>query len=592
VAALQLCFAGVFDIAFAGSNKLLISQNGVLDAVSLTDGSVTSLLPAYDGDLREVAGGFAGDAYFTSGCLVKRISAVDGTGTITTVGGNGGCDPGGRLNDQPATLGTLNPTRLTSYPGGLLVAEVDDIRLIDRTSLTSHPPHYTQNGDASLGYATLSGGHTSCSFGGDLASAFSFPDCNNPYVQAGLLDDNYFFTVAEDEGNVDPTPAGWGWVVDTMAPTAPGPSAPSDTAHVDSATPLFQWSASSDPGRTSAFGSIAGSGVDHYELVIDGVKDSDAACCETHAAHPLAEGTRHWQVRAVDRAGNASSAVDRTLEYGSPPTAVINAAPNPALAGTTVTADGTASGDAEGAIADYAWDLDGDGSYERDTGAAASTTVSFGQPGSYTLGLRVTDGAGKTSTATTQLRVNAGTVAGSLFGVTINNGAQYTRDPNVIVGVKAPSTVSGVIVSNDGGFLAPSSFPVAKEIKWRLDSSGPERLPKIVYARFRAGAIVLDNTFTDDIILDETPPVVRQASLAPAGTAAASAATRKRGFVVKVKATDSNSGVVKVQVAAVKRKPGKFVAYRRTLRVKLAARPKFIRARDRAGNLSRWKKIR
>ena len=48
------------------------------------------------------------------------------------------------------------------------------------------------------------------------------------------------------------------------------------------------------------------------------------------------------------------------------------------------------------------------------------------------------------------------------------------------------------------------------EIDWALDSSGPERLPKTVYVRFQIGPLTSDN-FTDDIILDERPPVVNSA---------------------------------------------------------------------------------
>ena len=109
------------------------------------------------------------------------------------------------------------------------------------------------------------------------------------------------------------------------------------------------------------------------------------------------------------------------------------------------------------------------------------------------------------------------------------------------------------------------------------------------------GPIISEN-YTDDIILDEIPPVVQQAALAPtppapAATRVASAA-KARTWVVKVKAKDSNSGVGKVQVTDNTRKPGKLIAYKTKVKVKSAKRPKFLRARDRAGNFSKWKKLR
>ena len=137
--------------------------------------------------------------------------------------------------------------------------------------------------------------------------------------------------------------------------------------------------------------------------------------------------------------------------------------------------------------------------------------------------------------------------------------------------------------------FAPATFPVAPTIKWKLDSSGPERLPKTVYLRFQLGPIVSDN-YTDDIILDEIPPVVQQASLAKTNSTGASAAKAKT-YVEKVKAKDSNSGVGKVQATDNKRKPGKLLAYKTKVNVK-GAKPKWVRAQDRAGNFSAWKKLR
>ena len=94
-----------------------------------------------------------------------------------------------------------------------------------------------------------------------------------------------------------------------------------------------------------------------------------------------------------------------------------------------------------------------------------------------------------------------------------------------------------------------------------------------------------------DGVESEWSAPVQQASLAPATTSVVSVA-KKKTYVVKVKATDSNSGVAKVQVTANKKRPGALLTYKRKLRVRSAKRPKFVRAQDRAGNFSRWKKLR
>jgi hypothetical protein len=205
------------------------------------------------------------------------------------------------------------------------------------------------------------------------------------------------------------------------------------------------------------------------------------------------------------------------------------------------------------------------------------------------VSLRVTDGVGLTATAALTLTVTNPPVSPGQLGVTVNNGAQYTNDKNVKVNLKFPAGTTQVLLSNDGGFLAPQAFTPAAEVSWTLDSSGPERLPKTVYVRFLLSGFASE-TFTDDIILDEIAPKVSSASVTPAAGAANAAASKR--YTVKVKASDSNSGVDKVQVTANKKKPGKLLAYKRKLTVRLATRPKYLRARDRAGNFSRWRRLR
>jgi hypothetical protein len=163
-----------------------------------------------------------------------------------------------------------------------------------------------------------------------------------------------------------------------------------------------------------------------------------------------------------------------------------------------------------------------------------------------------------------------------------------------VVTATFPTAITSMLFSNDGGFFAPTIFPPKTEVDWTLDSSGPERLPKTIYVRFLTGQIPSE-TFQDDIILDEIPPVVQQAAVTPIAapaSALAARASKSKKWKVKVKARDSNSGVGKVQVTANKKKPGKLLAYKRTLTVTSPTRPKYVRARDKAGNLSKWKKAR
>jgi hypothetical protein len=372
--------------------------------------------------------------------------------------------------------------------------------------------------------------------------------------------------------------------VDTTPPEPFGLTDPAPDAR-DGARPEFKWNAAAD----------ATSGVAKYRVVLDGTALGETtACCSFTPGADLAQGTHTWKVVATDNVGLERESETRNYTVALPANARLTISPNPVLAGRQVTFDGTGSADANHAIKRYEWDLDGDGTYERDTGATGATTATYPTPGNYFIGLRVTDVADLTATTSAELRVSSAPDLQKQFGVTINNEARFTRTPDVVVTATFPSFATSMLLSNDGGFLHPTTFKTQKETRWKLDSSGPERLPKTVYVRFLAGTLPSE-TFTDDIILDEIPPVVQQASVAPAaGTASArSAHAAKLGrWKVKLKAKDSNSGVAKVQVTASKRKPGKLLRYSRKLTVRSAKRPKFVRARDKAGNFSKWKKAR
>src|SRR4051812_47835807 len=110
----------------------------------------------------------------------------------------------------------------------------------------------------------------------------------------------------------------------------------------------------------------------------------------------------------------------------------------------------------------------------------------------------------------------------------MNGGAVFTNDPEVTINAVSPRFATGMVIPNDGGFASPLVVPVAESVAWRLDSSGPERLPKVVYVRLEGGESGGEaygfGTYTDDIVLDETSPRVQAATLAGSGAGAASVA--------------------------------------------------------------------
>lgn len=311
----------------------------------------------------------------------------------------------------------------------------------------------------------------------------------------------------------------------------------------------------------------------------------------------LPDGAYTFEITAFDEGHTTNGDVTtRAFTVDTTLHASFTISPNPVLAGRLVSLDASASGNAARPIAKYEWDLDGNGSYETNNGSNPVLQQIYPDAGTFNVGLRVTDKDGATATTTGELKVTSAGATGTQFGVTINDGAQFTNKPDVTVTSTFPSFTTGLLFSNDGGFGKAQTFAAKKETPWKLDSSGPERLPKTLYVRFLTGSIA-STSFQDDIILDETPPKVDEAEIdavggdgTPATVEAAKAKLRK--YKVKMKATDKTSGVSKVQVTANKKKPGKALKYKKRFVVKSAKRPKWVRARDRAGNWSKWKKAR
>lgn len=208
-----------------------------------------------------------------------------------------------------------------------------------------------------------------------------------------------------------------------------------------------------------------------------------------------------------------------------------------------------------------------------------------------------------TNSAGTAQGTIASFTSGRPVGVSINDGAEFTRSRNVTVTVTATAGSTQALVSNDGGFKSAKTFTLtdaSAEISWTLVATKDERLPKVVYVKFvtRFGNQSLAQT--DDIILDTTAPTTTSASGATATVPDATVtvqsvrATRRNGVSLRVRASDTNSGIGSFEVKksaggrAVTVKATSPKAKTHTVRVKTTAKRLWIRSVDRAGNKSRW----
>jgi PKD repeat protein len=272
-----------------------------------------------------------------------------------------------------------------------------------------------------------------------------------------------------------------------------------------------------------------------------------------------------------------------------------------ALTGTPVSFDGSASAIPYSKVTDYAWDFDGSSNYADDGGTAPTISHTFTTPGTYTVQLRVTRAGGRVDLASATIVVAPQPPPG-IVGVSIDEGDYATDDPHVQVGLVWPSFATQALISNDGGFGAAggtSTLALASQLPWTLEQTGPERLPKTVYVRFLGAGIDTQN-FTDDIILDQTPPTLESALLlGGAGAEAASLARAGRHtYKIKVDAHDKLVGVCAVDASArksggtvvtVKSCRGKgILRLAKTVTVKASARPHYVRVRNSAGDWSRW----
>jgi hypothetical protein len=501
-------------------------------------------------------------------CRVRRIASLSPAGTITTVAGDtcGGGDAGSLAYPQGVAFS----------PGGILISESvgGRVRLVQRTSITDGPDGALTTPDATFSFESAEPApQFECSIDG-RASA-----CSSPLALHGLGDGEHVFSVFDAAEPADPSPAVRSWTVDTTAPDTVALFGPADgTADVEP-TPSFSWTAARD----------ATTGVDRYELLVDGtvyasVKPDDCTggVCTAQPAAPLREGRHAWRVRAVDRVGLHSDSESRELGVGSDPVAELSIAPDPVLVGNPVAIDASGSRDAGGPIEDYQWDLDGDGVFEIDSRARPFLSRSFPVAGVVHITVRVTDGVGRSATTTKTLRVNDPPGAPRLYGVSVNQGALFTNSRDVTLNLSYPGSTTGVVLSNDGGFITAMALDPSPRMRWRLASSGPERLPKTVYVRFLAGPFVTDS-FSDDIVLDETDPAVVSVTARASG--------RRRA--VKVRARDNVSGVTAIQVSVGARASReRFRPFTRTPTLVRGKGKIWVRVRDGAGNMSAWRSVR
>ena len=165
--------------------------------------------------------------------------------------------------------------------------------------------------------------------------------CSSPF-EADVTDGSHAFQVFAALGTAtDDTPATASWKVDTVPPDTAIVSGPS--AVDNSLAPAFNFQGSDDQGAVT------------FECALD---DAAFAACTSPATAAVVDGSHHYQVRAVDAAGNLDptpATLTWTVDSTAPDT-VITSGP---AAGSTTAADVTFAFNSPDSTATLQCSLDG-----------------------------------------------------------------------------------------------------------------------------------------------------------------------------------------------------------------------------------------
>jgi YD repeat-containing protein len=156
-------------------------------------------------------------------------------------------------------------------------------------------------------------------------------------------------------------------------------------------------------------------------------------------------------LQVTDNVGNTAQTT-RTLTVEAAPVASFIASPNPASTGQTVSFDGSDSSDPDGTITRYEWDLDGNGTFEKDTSGTPTTSRSYATGGTIDVKLRVTDSSGHKATTSRLLTINDRPPT-----------ASFTLSPN-------PATTAQTVNFDGSGSSDPEGSITKYE--WDLDGDG------------------------------------------------------------------------------------------------------------------------
>ncbi|MFD1513436.1 PKD domain-containing protein [Halomarina rubra] len=161
-------------------------------------------------------------------------------------------------------------------------------------------------------------------------------------------------------------------------------------------------------------------------------------------------------LRVTDSGGNTNVLRKTITVTNEAPSITFTASPSSPVPDQQVTLDASGSSDSDGSIVEYDWDLDGDGSYTEyyDDGDGVTESITFGSAGTYTIGLKLTDNGGETTTLRKRITVTNDAPVAS-FSV---NPSTPVPDEEVSLDASSSSDSDGSIVEYDWDLDGDGSY--------------------------------------------------------------------------------------------------------------------------------------
>lgn len=414
---------------------------------------------------------------------------------------------------------------------------------------------------------TLSG-ETGASFECSL-DGVAFSSCSSSAWFGGLSGGTHNFRARQISvlGHVSASSA-FDWTIDSTPP-APPQITGRPPANAPSSDARFAFSG--EPGAS-------------FACSLDGA--AEVGCGSPHSVSGLADGEHSMTITQIDQAGNRGESARISWSVDTVAPEAPRFVQKPILF----------SGNPDEVI-EVVGELGATFACSRDGGAIVECpprqVIGVLPLGPHSIKVQQVDRAGNRSPFASASWITVPTPPPGDEGVSINDAATYTNKPAVTLDLVWPEGATQVRIANDGGFKTAQTLSIGQQVSWKLASSGAERLPKTVYLRFKGYLVDESKTYTDDIILDETPPQI--VSAAVVGTAQPSSrenARRGRSVVVRVKARDRTSGVRAMQIASSKSSRARVLPFRAKARAVVAGSRTWVRVRDGAGNWSVWRRAR